>query len=112
LATIQVLVPVSFVYTAAWASLAAVWYCRGSIVDAGVGDPPTDDPAAFVTLRILLLLTLTVTLAPSVFTISGTRGQTPLAMYSSPVLILLTLCASVVVSLRPGRAARSPEPAA
>src|SRR5262249_1842463 len=33
LATLQLLVPVSFVYTTAWASIAAVWYSVGHLVD-------------------------------------------------------------------------------
>ena len=39
LATVQLLVPVSFVYTAAWAPIAAIWYAWGNFVDIRSGRP-------------------------------------------------------------------------
>jgi hypothetical protein len=112
LASIQLLAPVGFVYTTAWAAVAAVWYAKGSLINITAGgSAPADDPP-YVTLRIVLLLALTASLAPSVFTISGTGGfETPLAMYLSPALILLTLCAAVIHSFRPLKAEAIPVPA-
>jgi hypothetical protein len=109
LASTQLLVPVSFGYTTAWAALAAVWYAKGSIVDTAADDRAPEDDSAYVALRIMLLLALAGTLVPSVFTISGSGGfEIPLTMYASPVLIFLTLCVAIFHSSRPVRTAPVP----
>jgi hypothetical protein len=102
LASTQVLVPVSYGYTSVWAAVGAVWFARGSVVHAGIEDRSSTDKTGFVMLRILLLLALTVTLTPSVFTISGTGGfETAVAAYLSPLLLALTMGVAVVQSLHP-----------
>ncbi len=101
LATIQLVVPVSYVYSTAWAPLAAVWFAWGSPVDTGA--PASHDRPAreWVGLRIMVLGVLTATLTPSVFTIAGSGGfHTPLAQYLSPMLLVLTMCTAVVYSFR------------
>jgi hypothetical protein len=101
LASVQMIVPLSFAYSAAWAPLAAVWYGWGHLIQVGPDSSAEIDDRTCVGLRVLLLLVLTVTLAPSVFTIAGSGGfVTPVATYLSPVLVLATLCAAIVQSLR------------
>jgi hypothetical protein len=98
LASLQVLTPVSFTYTTAWAAVGAVWFARGSIV----GLP--DDGEPHNALRVLVLLLLTATLTPSVFTMSGSGGfGFPVMMYFSPLLVIVTMVAAVGASLRPAR---------
>ncbi len=102
LATIQLLVPLSFVYTTAWAPLAAVWFAWGHFVEIGTDTPHAGRSTDWVALRIMLLLALVVTLAPWAFTFSGPGGfKIPLAEYLSPALLLLTLCTAIIYSLRP-----------
>jgi hypothetical protein len=101
LASVQLFDPVSFVYTTAWAPVAAIWYASGNFVEIRDRDPADDNPRQWVTLRIMLLLALIATLAPSVFTISGPGGfTTPLTEYLSPLLLLVTLCTATIQSLR------------
>lgn len=102
LASIQLVVPLSFVYTTAWAPLAAIWFAWGYLISTRAKTDTGGVPAESVSLRILVLLALVVTLAPSVFTISGSGGfETPLAQYLSPVLILVTLGTAIIFSFRP-----------
>ena len=102
LASIQLVAPLSFVYTTAWAPLAAVWFASGYLVSTRAKTDTGGVPAESILLRILLLLALVVTLAPSVFTISGSGGfETPLAQYLSPLVILVTLVTAIIVSFRP-----------
>ncbi len=102
LASIQLVVPLSFVYTTAWAPLAAIWFASGYLISTRAKTDTGGAPAESVSLRILLVLALVVTLAPSVFTISGSGGfKTPLAQYLSPVLILVTLGTAIILSFRP-----------
>jgi hypothetical protein len=102
LATTQLFVPLSFVYTAGWASAAAVWFAWGSLVEVRRPlDVENGSTGNWVLLRVMVLSSLAATLIPSVFTVSGVEGfQTPLTRYLSPVLILLTLCVALVVSFR------------
>jgi hypothetical protein len=98
LASLQLLTPVSFMYTTAWAAVGAVWFARGSII----GLP--DDGEPHTALRVLVLLLLTATLTPSVFKMSGVdRFEVPVMMYLSPLLALATMVAAVGTSLRPVR---------
>jgi hypothetical protein len=100
LAAIQLAVPVSYVYTTAWAAVAAVCYASGHLIDIGAGAPTRRD-ADYVLLRILLLLALTATLAPSIFTISGVGDfEVSLTTFVSPVLVLITLCVAIGQSVR------------
>jgi hypothetical protein len=111
LATTQLLVPVSFVYTTAWASVAAVWFARGRLVDA---NDAAGDREPYVLLRILVLVSLVVTLSPSIFTVSGRGGfAVPVAMYLSPILLMVTLAAAVAYSFGASSSpasAQRPEP--
>ncbi len=100
LATVQLIVPLSFVYTTAWAPAAAVWFAWGKLID----DPSESDLLAettkLTTLRIMLMCALTATLAPSVFTLAGPGTfNTTLTAYLSPALLLLTLGTAFVYSL-------------
>ncbi len=103
LASVQLLLPLSFVYTTAWAPVAAVWFAWGYLLD--IRDETLSrecEKAWWVTLRIMVLLALTATLAPSVFTVSGFSGyHTEVAQYLSPVFILVTLFTAIIRSLRP-----------
>ncbi len=102
LASIQLLVPVSFSYTTAWAPIAAVWYAWGNFVDVRAGGSAEGHGTGWVVLRIMVLLDLVVTLAPSVFVISGSGNfQVPLGRYLSPLLLLVTLCIAISYSMRP-----------
>jgi len=102
LASVQLIVPLSFAYSTAWAPVAAVWYAWGCLIRIDSGSRSEIDEQGWVALRVLLLLALTVTLAPSVFAITGAGGfTTPVAQYLSPVLVLATLCVAVAQSLRP-----------
>jgi hypothetical protein len=99
LASIQLVAPLSFVYTTAWAPLAALWFAWGYFVDVGAENRTRDNAMEWVTLRIMLLLALTATLTPSVFEIWGSGGyHTPVARYLSPVLLVVTLCTAIVGS--------------
>jgi hypothetical protein len=102
LASIQLIVPLSYVYTAAWASIAAVWYAWGDLVEV---DPVASaDDSEFTALRVLLLLALTATVTPSVFSLTVHGGfHTPLTMYLSPLLLVVTWCAAVAITLWPRR---------
>jgi hypothetical protein len=102
LATLQLVVPASFAYATAWAPVAAVWFAWGYLVKIRAEAPSGCGDTEWVSLRIMLVLVLTTTLTPSVFTISGTTGfNTPLVEYLSPVLLFLTLCTAIIYSLRP-----------
>ncbi len=102
LASLQALTPVTYVYTTAWAAVGAVWFARGSII----GLP--DDGEPHTALRVLVLLLLTATLTPSVFTMSGAGGfRFPVTMYLSPLLLVVTMAVAVYESLRPTRAPAS-----
>jgi hypothetical protein len=92
LATIQLIVPLSFVYTTAWAPAAAVWFAVGNLIDRRAEPTHLAGTTMLTTLRIMLLCALTATLAPSVFTLAGDGTfNTALTAYLSPVLLLLTL---------------------
>ncbi len=111
LATIQLCVPLSFVYTTAWAPLAAVWFAWGSFVDIPAETRTEGGPRQWLTLRIMLLTALTITLVPWVFTISGSGGfRVPLAEFLSPLLLLLTLGTAVIRSLAPIASSSSAPP--
>jgi len=100
LATVQLVVPLSFVYTTAWAPAAAVWFAWGNLIDNRA--EPSHSPATtrLTTLRMMLLCALTATLAPSVFTLAGSGTfNTALTAYLSPLLLLLTLSTALVYSL-------------
>ncbi len=102
LATIQLCVPLNFVYTTAWAPIAAVWFAWGYLID-GSERAFARETSQWLVLRVLLLTSLVVTLTPSVFTISGSgHFTTPVARWLSPMLLFVTLCAAVVCSLRLG----------
>jgi Glycosyltransferase family 87 len=101
LASIQLIAPLSFVYTTAWAPLAAVWFAWGCLVDVGQRRPTDEGAPSWLMLRITLLLALVASLAPSVFPLAGLSGfRTPMAQYLSPMLLLVTLCIAIVYSLR------------
>jgi hypothetical protein len=114
LAMTQLLVPASLAYNTIWAIVGAVWFAGGSLVNTGRDEPPDDDNS-FVLLRVLLVLALTMTLTPSVFTIVGRGGfpttwapdghQAALLVtgYLSPILLLVTMMVSVVWSYLPRR---------
>jgi hypothetical protein len=102
LATIQLLDPVSFVYTTAWAPVAAIWFAWGYLVDTRVHPPSGGDATEWVALRIMVICALTATVAPSVIPISGAGGfETLGAQYLSPLILLVTLCTAVVISIWP-----------
>jgi len=102
LATVQLVVPLSFVYTTAWAPAAAVWFAWGNFIDIGAEPNRSADTNKFDALRIMLLCALTATLAPSVFTLSGSGTfNTALTAYLSPALLLLTFITAFVYSVRP-----------
>jgi hypothetical protein len=101
LASIQLIAPLSFVYTTAWAPLAAVWFAWGCLVDVGRRRPTSEVVPSWFTLRITLLIALVASLAPSIFPIVGLSGfRTPIAQYLSPMFLLVTLCIAIVYSLR------------
>jgi hypothetical protein len=100
LATTQLLVPLSYAYTTTWATVGAVWFARGTLVDTGRDEPPDD--SRFVPLRVLLMLALTVTLTPSAFELAGRGGfDVPFGMFLSPVLLFATLVVAVISSFLP-----------
>jgi hypothetical protein len=102
LASIQLILPLSFAYATLWAPVAAVWYARGYLVETHQTRPNNEGSVGWVTLRIALLLALTVSLAPSVFTIAGSGNfDTPLTEYLSPVILLITMLVAVILSFRP-----------
>jgi hypothetical protein len=102
LASMQLVVPGNFAYTSLWVAAGAVWYARGNLVDLPPDTRAPDRDAESTTLRVVLLLALTVTLTPSVFAISGVGGfETRLTMYLSPLLLALALGVAAVQSLRP-----------
>jgi hypothetical protein len=104
LASLQLVVPLSFAYTTAWAPLSAIWFAWGHLVDKPVDEPHAGITATSVALRIFILLGLTATLVPSVFTIPGPDGfSTPLTQYLSPLFMFVTLCIALTYSLRPSR---------
>ena len=101
LATVQLVVPLSFVYTTAWAPAAAVWFAWGNLIDSRAEPNRSPGTTRLTTLRIMLLCALTATLAPSVFTLAGSGTfNTALTAYLSPALLLLTLGTALVYSLR------------
>jgi hypothetical protein len=109
LASVQLLIPLSYVYTTAWAVVAGVWYAMGCLVGVPADVRTADSQSGYATLRIALLVALTVTLAPSTFSVIGAEGfETPLARYLSPVAIAGVLCIAVAQSALPLRSA-SPE---
>jgi hypothetical protein len=102
LASIQLFDPVSFVYTTGWAPAAALWYASGHFVEIRDRDRGQDGPTEWMTLRIMVLGALIVTLAPSVFTVTGSGGfTTQLTEYLSPLFLAVTLCTAVIQSLSP-----------
>jgi hypothetical protein len=104
LAMIQVLVPVSFVYTTTWASIAAVWFSMGNVVYIEGRAAVDDGDDGFVALRVLLLLAITASLTPSVLTIAIHSGfSTPVTRYVSPLLVFVTLAVAVGQSFGPAR---------
>jgi len=101
LATVQLIVPLSFVYTTAWAPAAAVWFAWGNLIDSRAEPNRSPGTTRLTTLRIMLLCALTATLTPSVFTLAGSGTfNTALTAYLSPALLLLTLGTALVYSLR------------
>ena len=100
LASIQLVAPLSFVYTTAWAPVAAVWFAWGGLVEIRDGDLRDNRVTNWVLLRTLLLLGLTATLVPSIFSISGTGGfDTPAARFVSPAVLMVTLGVAIFYSL-------------
>jgi hypothetical protein len=109
LASVQMVVPVSAVYCTAWAPIAAVWFAWGYLVrQQRTGAMGENGESQWVALRVLILITLTVTLTPSIFTLTGADGFTvPAARYLSPLLVFATLVMATVRSVRPGDCLRS-----
>src|SRR5262249_24560511 len=99
LASMQLLVPISYVYTSAWALPAAVWYVQGRLIPLP-DRSSIDDAVGHVILRLLLLLALTATLVPSVFTIAGSGGfDISTTALLSPLLLFVTLGVAFVSSI-------------
>jgi hypothetical protein len=108
LASIQLIVPLSFAYTAAWAPLSAIWFAWGHLVKDSMEEPHTNRPATLA-LRILILLGLMAALVPSVFTIPGPDGfTTPLTPYLSPLFMFVSLCVATAYAILPSRPEPSP----
>jgi hypothetical protein len=112
LASLQLVVPVSLVYTTAWAAIGAVWYSASHLVDIdGRSRAIDDDDTAFVTLRILLLAAIAATLTPSVLTFAIHHGfSTPFTRWLSPVLLFVTMAVAVVQSVTTPSTALRPSP--
>jgi Glycosyltransferase family 87 len=102
LASIQLCVPVSYVYTTSWASVAAVWFAWGYLVDVQDEVPAVGTGKRWMPLRITLLLALTASLTPSIFSIWGSGDfHTVAAQYLSPIFLLVALGMAIVHSMRP-----------
>ena len=101
LASLQLIPPLSAVYTTGWACLAAIWYCVGSITEVGSASKRgLRQPREDVPLRILVGLAIAASLVPSAFTLSGAGGLSIVAtVYLSPALLLIALCLAVAKSL-------------
>jgi hypothetical protein len=76
-----------------------VWYAQGNLVTNYA--TLDENPDGHTTLRVMLLLALTATLAPSAFTITGAdHFETAISSYLSPLLLFATTCAAIVQSFR------------
>lgn len=102
LASIQLVVPISGVYTTGWACLAAIWFIQGSFIQSGRSlDNGRADLEENMALRILFMLAIVASLVPSVFSIPGAGGFGVVATrLLSPALILLTVCLAFVKSFQ------------
>ncbi len=102
LASIQLIVPVNFVYTTAWAPIAAIWYARGRLIGIDNRESSEDAATDWIDLRMMLLLALIATLVPSIFTFSGAGGfNFAMTEYLSPALLFVTLCTAIAHSFWP-----------
>lgn len=103
LASIQLVVPISGVYTTGWACLAAIWYMQGQLISGAL--PAETKPGRMnedTSLRVLVMLAISATLVPSVFSLAGVGGFSILATrFLSPALLFLTLCLSLAKSYPP-----------
>jgi hypothetical protein len=103
LASIQLVVPQSGAYTAGWACLGAIWFASGSLIRDGLKDG--DEISVYQDdkpLRISLMLALTASLVPSIFSILGAGGfSTSATRFLSPALLFVTLCLAMAKSFSP-----------
>ena len=115
LASLQLVVPLSGVYTTGWACLAAIWYIQGSLAHAAPNAVRAGDNAEqSVLLRVLVMLALLASIVPSAFTIGGANGFDVVATrLLSPAFLFLTLCVALVRSAhaRPSDGQASSPPA-
>jgi hypothetical protein len=106
LACIQLIGPVGGTYTTGWACAAALWFAWGSFLPEGaIRKSSNSDSEDDLLLRILLMLAITASLTPSVFSVFGIdQFGVPANDLLSPALLFVTLCVAVVKSLLPRRA--------
>ena len=97
LASLQVVVTLSYAYATIWAFLGCIWFACGNLVP--VADPLMSDRRAKL-LRYSVLAMLAVTSAPSAVQLIGVQGyQTPLTQLLSPLLVIWTLGLALFCSI-------------
>lgn len=110
LASLQLVPPLSGIYTTGWACLAAVWFCRGSIVpvdsSARADQRSVNDEVA---LRVVVGLAIAASLVPSIFSLSGAGGlSVPATELLSPALLIIAVLLATARTLS-GRTMRRRE---
>lgn len=101
LASLQLVPPLSGVYTTGWALLAGVWFCVGSVVPETWTVARSDHQvSSYAALRILVGLAIGVTLVPSIVSFAGVGGVSIVATkYLSPLLLVAAVCLALTQSI-------------
>jgi len=98
LASVQVVVPLSYSYSTIWSVLGCVWFAKGELFK--VADPQMAHRRTAV-LRASVLLTLVVTTVPSALELVGVHGfETPLTAFLSPLFLTCTFGIAVFDSFQ------------